>query len=125
MNLFIACIYKLYRRNRQTYIPKKRSRKSDSKYNLFQRRQRRQMSENESIGESCETGNGFSESDNGSGLATESPFGSLMSCSTSIPSPKQLRWIRQLRQKDTYGDTTSIASSVTSPSGLFFFLFFL
>ena len=67
----------------------------------------------------------WSESDVGSGPVEDSPMGSLISCSTSVPSPKLLRWAYKPTASNNYGDTTSIASTVTSPLGISIFSFYL
>ncbi|XP_002130457.2 uncharacterized protein LOC100175557 [Ciona intestinalis] len=66
---------------------------------------------------SPDTGSMFSETDVASNPANDSPFGSLMSFGTSIPSPKQLRWAFRSRTRNLDGEVTSLTSSMPSPSG--------
>ena len=59
----------------------------------------------------------YSETDIGSGHNADSPFGSILSCSTSIPSPRPLRFAFKPKTRNIYGDDTSLISSMPSPSG--------
>ena len=105
-----------YRRSRKTYIPRKRPRRSENGFYYWLKRQKWRLSENGNYSESPGAGSVCSESDIGSGPIGDSPFGSQMS-TLSIPSPKQLRWAYSIRGCNHNEDTTSIASSATSPLG--------
>ena len=111
-----------FRRNRLGYPSRKRTRRSASGSDLWMRRQQKQLQDAMSFSESPGVQSAWSESDIGSGPAGDSPMGSLISCSTSIPSPKQLRWAFKSTSANNYGDTTSITSTITSPSGIIYML---
>ncbi|CAK8672576.1 unnamed protein product [Clavelina lepadiformis] len=103
------------RRTRGALPPRKRARRTAGDGGVWLKWQKKRLQNGSAVG-SPDTGSMFSETDVGSGAFFDSPFGSFLSCSASIPSPKPLRFAFRTR-RNTYGDNTSLTSSLPSPSG--------